>query len=318
MIKAIFILLISVLPMSVAFSQAYPVKPVRFIVPYPPGGGTDLVGRAIAAKISEPLGQQVIVDNRPGAQGNVGTSVALKSPADGYTMVLSYVGTVAMNPWLYKSIGYDSQKDFAHISLATVQPYVVVANPVVPVKNLKELAALAKAQPGRLTFASSAAAGQLAGEFFKMLTNTSMLHIPFKGAGPAAINVMGGHVDLMFATPAGSVPQVKAGKLRALAVTASTRLDALPNVLTSKESGFPEFEISGWYGVAVPANTPKDIVMRLNTEIVNALKSSDVRDRLNNEGIEARSNSPDEMTAFAKSEYARWGKVIKSAGIKPE
>lgn len=318
MFKALLILLITVFPITSVLAQAYPSKPIRFVVPYPPGGGTDLVGRTISTKISETLGQQVIVENRPGAQGNVGTSSALKSPPDGYTVVLSYVGTVAMNPFLYKNIGYDPIKDFSHISLATVQPYVVVVNPVVPVKNLKELAVLAKSQPGRLTFASSAAAGQLAGEFFKMLTNTNMLHIPFKGAGPAAINVMGGHVDLMFATPAGSVPQVKAGRLRALAVTASSRLAALPNVLTSKESGFPEFEISGWYGVAAPANTPKDIVTRLNTEIVNALKSSDVRDRLINDGLEVKSNTPEEMSAFARAEYDRWGKVIKTSGIKPE
>jgi tripartite-type tricarboxylate transporter receptor subunit TctC len=318
MFKALLILLITVFPITSVLAQAYPSKPIRFVVPYPPGGGTDLVGRTISTKISETLGQQVIVENRPGAQGNVGTSSALKSPPDGYTVVLSYVGTVAMNPFLYKNIGNDPLKDFSHISLATVQPYVVVVNPVVPVKNLKELAVLAKSQPGRLTFASSAAAGQLAGEYFKMLTKTNMLHIPFKGAGPAAINVMGGHVDLMFATPAGSVPQVKAGKLRALAVTASTRLSALPNVLTSKESGFPEFEISGWYGVAAPVNTPKDIVTRLNTEIVNALKSSDVRDRLINSGLEVKSNSPEEMTDFARTEYDRWGKVIKAAGIKPE
>jgi tripartite-type tricarboxylate transporter receptor subunit TctC len=318
MFKALLILLITVCPITSVLAQAYPNKPIRFVVPYPPGGGTDLVGRTISTKISETLGQQVIVENRPGAQGNVGTSSALKSPPDGYTVVLSYVGTVAMNPFLYKSIGYDPMKDFSHISLATVQPYVVVVNPVVPVKNLKELAVLAKSQPGRLTFASSAAAGQLAGEFFKMLTNTNMLHIPFKGAGPAAINVIGGHVDLMFATPAGSVPQVKAGRLRALAVTASSRLSALPNVLTSKESGFPEFEISGWYGVAAPANTPKDIVARLNTAIVNALNSSDVRDRLINDGLEVKSNTPEEMSAFARSEYDRWGKVIKASGIKPE
>lgn len=319
MFKALLIIIFSIFPpLTTVFAQVYPVKPIRFIVPYPPGGGTDLVGRTLSAKMSESLGQQVIVDNRPGAQGNIGTSVALKSAPDGYTIVLSYVGTVAMNPFLYKNIGYDPLKDFSHISLATVQSYVVVVHPVVPVKNLKELTALLKSQPGRLTFASSAAAGQLAGEFFKVLTGTNMLHVPFKGAGPAVINLLGGHVDLMFASPGGAVPQVKAGKLRALAVTASTRLEALPNVPTSKESGYPEFEISGWYGVATSANTPKDIVMRLNSEIVNALKSSDVRERLTNQGLEVKSNSPEEMTAFAKSEYERWGKVIKSSGIKSQ
>jgi len=316
--NALLLCLMWMMSVSASFAQGYPAKPVRFIVPYPPGGGTDLLARTLGAKISEPLGQQVVVENRSGAQGNIGTSVAAKSPPDGYTILLSYVGTFAINPWLYQNVGYDPLKDFSHVSLATVQPYVVVVNPGVPVKNLKELADLARSRPDRLTFASSAAAGQLAGELFKILTNTKMLHIPYKGAGPAVIDLIGGHVDLMFASPTSSIPQVKGGKLRALAVTAPARISALPDVPTSKESGFPDFEISGWYGVAAPANTPRDIVMRLNSEFARALKSKDVREHLLTDGLEAKSSSPEEMAAFVKSEFDRWGKVVKASGMRVE
>lgn len=318
MIRTLLLCLMWVVSVSGSYAQGYPAKPIRFIVPFSPGGGTDLLARTLAAKISEPLGQQVVVENRPGAQGNIGTALAAKSPADGYTIALSFVGTFAINPALYNNVGYDPLKDFSHVTLATVQPYVVVVNPGVPAKNLKELAALARTRADRLTFGSSAAAGQMAGELFKLLTKSKMIHVPYKGAGPAAIDLMGGHIDLMFSTPTGAVPHVKSGRIRALAVTAPTRLSALPEVLTSKESGFPEFEISGWYGVALPVNTPREIVMRLNSEITRALNSNDVRERLSMDGLEPKTNSPDEMTAFAKSEFDRWSKVVKASGTKAE
>ena len=318
MTRALLICMTAMMSIAAAFAQTYPVKPIHFIVPYPPGGGTDLLGRTLGLKLAAAMGQQVIVENRAGAQGNIGTVAGAKAAPDGYTIVLSYVGTFAMNPWLYKNVGFDPIKDFAQVSLASVQPYVVVVNPVVPVKNLKELGVLSRSSPERLSFGSSASAGQLAGEFFNVLTKSKMLHIPYKGAGPAMIDLLGGHIDLMFASPASSVPQVKSGKLRALAVTAPTRLTALPDVPTSRESGFGEFEINGWYGVAAPANTPRDIVVKLNTEIARALKTNDVQERLMNDGLEGKSNSADEMTAFVKSELDRWGQVIKAAGIRPE
>ncbi len=318
MIRTLLLCLMWVVSVSGSYAQGYPAKPIRFIVPFSPGGGTDLLARTLAAKISEPLGQQVVVENRPGAQGNIGTALAAKSAPDGYTIALSYVGTFAINPALYKNVGYDPLKDFSHITLATVQPYVVVVNPGVPAKNLKELAALARTRADRLTFGSSAAAGQMAGELFKLLTKSKMIHVPYKGAGPAAIDLMGGHIDLMFSTPTGAVPHVKSGRIRALAVTAPTRLSALPEVLTSKESGFPEFEISGWYGVTLPVNTPREIVMRLNSEITRALNSNDVRERLSMDGLEPKTNSPDEMTAFARSEFDRWSKVVQASGTKAE
>lgn len=314
--KAFVSCLLWALAVSTCIAQGYPNKPIRFIVPFPPGGGTDMTARTLAAKLIEPLGQQVIVENRGGAQGSIGTAVAAKSPADGYTIVLSYVGTFAINPWIYKDVGYDPLKDFAHVTLATTQPYVVVVNPGVPVRSLKELAAAAKTRPDHLTFASSASTGQLAGELFSLLTKVKMLHVPYKGAGPAVIDLIGGHVDLMFASPAGSVPQVKSGKLRAIAVTAPTRLNALPDVPTSRESGFPDLEISGWYGIALPANTSKEIVNTLNTVIGRALKANDVKERLMTEGLEAKGSSPEEMAALAKSDFERWGKVVKASGTK--
>ena len=316
--KRFLVCAVGALSFSTCFAQSYPSKPVRFIVPFPPGGGTDMAARTLSAKLVEPLGQQVVVENRGGAQGSIGTAAAAKAPADGYTLLLSYVGTFAINPSLYKDVGYEPLKDFAQVTLATVQPYVVVVNPRVPAKNLKDLVALARSQPDRLTFASSASVGQLAGEHFKLLTKTRMLHVPYKGAGPAVVDLMGGHVDLMFASPTSSVPQVKSGKLRALAVTAPKRLGALPDVATSRESGYPDFEISGWYGVAVPANTPKDIVGRLNTVLARALQANDVKERLMSEGLEAKSSTPDEMAALVRSEVDRWAKVVKASGVRAD
>jgi tripartite-type tricarboxylate transporter receptor subunit TctC len=303
---------------ATSFAQGYPTKPIRFIVPYPPGGGTDLISRTLGVKVSEILGQPVIIENRPGGQGNIGTNAIAKAAPDGYTIGLSYAGTFAINPWLYKDLGYDPLKDFSHVSLVTVQPYVIAINPALPVKNLKELAQFANSRPNGVTFATSAAAGQVAGELFKLLSNAKMFHIPYKGAGPALTDVIGGHTDLLVATPAGSIPHVKEGKLRALAVTGPTRLAALPNVPTSRESGFPEFEISGWYGVIAPANTPRDIVMKLNSAYTTALKMKEVRESLISDGLETKSSSPDEQTEFVKSEYVRWGKVVKASNMQAE
>lgn len=305
------------MPQHVA-AQSYPVKPLRLIVPFPPGGGSDAVARHVATELSAALGQQVVIENRPGAQGSVGAAAAAKAPPDGYTILLSFVGTLAMNPWIYKETGYDPLKDFAHITLATSQPPLVVVNPRVPASNLKELAALAKTRPDRLSYASSSSSGQLTGELFKLLTHTKLVHVPYKGGGPAMIDVVGGHVDLMFASPPSSMPMVKAGKLRAIAVAGPKRLAVLPDVMTAQESGFTNFEVNGWYGFAAPANTPREIIVRLNTEIARVLASPAVRDRLMAEGLEPKSNSPEEMTSYVRAEYERWGKVVKAARLNPE
>lgn len=319
--KSIFIIamagVVSALP-GYAAAQSYPVKPLRLVVPFPPGGGSDLLARVIAQELTTALGQQVVVENRSGAQGSVGAAAVAKSPADGYTILLSFVGILAMNPWIYKETGYDPLKDFSHITLATSQPPLVVVNPRVPASNLKELAALAKARPDGLSFASSSSSSQLTGELFKLLSGTKIVHVPYKGGGPAMIDVVGGHVDLMFASPPSSMPMVKAGKLRAIAVAGPKRLAAIPEVMTARESGFPDFDVNGWYAVSAPANTPREIVARLNTEIGRVLNSATVRDRLMTDGLEPKTNSPEEMTSYVRAEYERWGKVVKAARLRPE
>ena len=298
-------------------AQSYPLRPIRFIVPYPPGGGSDLVARVLAQGLTTNLGQQVVIDNRSGAQGGVGTAVAAKSTPDGYTILL-FVGALVVNPWLYKDVAFDPVKDFSYISLVTSQPPLAAVYPQLAAANLKELAALAAAKPNIISFGYGSVSGQLTGELFKQLTGTRLLGVPYKGAGPAIFDVASGRVDLVFASPPSSIPLIKAGKLRGLAVIGSKRLAALPDVLSSRESGFPEFEVDAWYAIAAPANTPKQIVTRLNTEIKRVLQMPSVADVLLGEGLEARTNSPEEMANYARSEYVRWGKIVKAAGLKPE
>lgn len=298
-------------------AQPYPLRPVRFIVPYPPGGGSDLVARVLAQGLTTNLGQQVVIDNRSGAQGGVGTAVAAKSTPDGYTILL-FVGALVVNPWLYKDVAFDPVKDFSYISLVTSQPPLAAVYPQLAAANLKELAALAAAKPNIISFGYGSVSGQLTGELFKQITGTKLLGVPYRGAGPAILDVASGRVDLVFASPPSSIPLIKAGKLRGLAVIGPKRLAALPDVLSSRESGFPEFEVDAWYAIAAPAHTPKQIVTRLNTEIKRVLQMPSVTDVLLGEGLEARTNSPEEMTNYARSEYVRWGKIVKAAGLKPE
>ena len=301
-----------------ALAQPFPSKPIRIMVAYPPGGVADVIARTIGHALPETLGQQVVIENRTGAQGIVGTATAAKAPADGYTILLSDFGTLTMNPWLYASPGYDPIKDFAYIGLVADYSIAVVVHPGVPATNLKELAALAKAKPDRITFASGSASGQLTGELFKILARIQMVHVPYKGGAPAAVDLAGGHVDLMIAAAPSVVPLVRAGKLRAIAVTGPARTPALPGVSTSRESGFPDFEMTGWNGLAAPANTPKDVVARLHRDVSNLLKTPGVTDKLVAAGFEPRTSSPEEMTELVKSEYGRWGKVVKTAGIKTQ
>ena len=251
---------------SLAPAQQFPSKPIRFIVPYTPGGGTDLVARTLGQKLTDAWNQQVIIENRPGAQGNVGTAAASKAPADGYTIVLGYVGALCINPFLYPNAGFDPNRDFAPITLATQQPYLIVVHPSVPAKSIKELIALAKTNPGKLSFGSSGSLPQLAGELMKYMAGIDMVHVPYKGAGPALIDLIGGQLDLTFTTPAGPLPFIRSGRLRVLAVTSSTRTDIVPDAPTVVEAGIPGFEVTGWYGVLAPAGTPKEVVARLNAE----------------------------------------------------
>lgn len=299
-----------------AHAQDFPSKPIRFIVPFTPGGGTDTFARSIQPKLSEALGQQVIVDNRPGAQGSIGTALGAQAPADGHTLVLGFIGTLAINPHLYKNVGYDPLKDFAAAARGTAQPYVLVVHPSLPAKTAKDLTALAKKNPGELAFGSSSSAAQLAVVLFKMVTGTEVLHVPYKGASPAMLDLLGGNIGMLFAAPAGPMGHVKNGRLRALLVTGSERVPAYPNVPTAAEAGYPDLQVTGWYGVVLPAKTPTQIVNRIGAEVIRAVEHPDVRKRLDAAGLTAAPAGPAEFAAFIKSEYTRWGKVAEAAGLK--
>ena len=300
-------------------AQAYPSKPVRIISPFAPGGGNDTICRIIAPKLGENLKQQVIIDSRPGANGIVGTEVAARSAPDGYTIILIPSGH-AVNVSLYKKLPYDSITDFTPITLVATSPLILVMHPTVPVKNVKELIAFAKARPGQLTYSSAGvgASAHLAGALFETMTGTKMVHVPYKGSALALTDLIGGQVSLSFSTSASAMPHVRSGRLRALAGTGATRSPALPDLPTVAESGAPGYEASLWYGFVGPARMPAEIVQRLNSEIVAVLKLPEVRDRLANEGVEARSTTPEEFAKLLMSDLKRWANVIARAGVRVE
>jgi len=314
--------LFALLPLAVthpAMAQAWPVKPVRLILPFPPGGPTDITGRTIAQKLAEQIGQPVIPDNRPGATSNIGLELAAKSPPDGYTIVLS-APTIAISPSLYAKLGYDAQKDLAPITLVAAVQNVMAAHNSVPAKNLKEFIALARRHPGKLNFSSSGAGStvHLAGELFKSMFDLKMVHVPYKGNAAALLALTSGEVDFGTFSVAPAIPVIRANRVRALAVLSEKRVAALPDVPTSKEAGVDDFVIPVWYGVLAPAGTPRPIIDRLNTELHKALASPDVKERLANAGVEPLVNTPEQFGEFIKSEIARYAKVVKTAGIKPE
>jgi tripartite-type tricarboxylate transporter receptor subunit TctC len=302
----------------VAFSQTYPVKPVRLVLPFPPGGPSDILGRAIAQKLSEQMGQQVIADNRPGAGGNLGLELTAKSPPDGYTMVLSSP-LIALSPSLYSKLNYE-QKDLTPISLVAQIQNVVLVHPSVPARNLKELAQIARASPGKLNYGSGGVGTttHLAPELFMSMTRTKMVHVPYKGSGLALIGLVSGQVDVLIMAVPAAEAQVKAGKARALAVISDKRATPLPNVPTSKEGGFENFVVDIWYGILGPAGMPAAIVTRLNSEINKALAAPDMKERLLQAGIQPLGNTPEQFASFIRSETQRFAKVIKDAGIQPQ
>lgn len=301
---------------ATAGAQDYPIKPIRIIVPFPPGGGTDTFARIVGAKLTEMWGPQVIVDSRAGAQGNIGTAIGARASPDGYTMIVAYVGTLAINPHLYSNPGFDPFRDFAAVSRGTEESWILVVHPSLPVKTMKELAALAKKNPGKLTFASSASGTQLVGELFKIATRTDIVHVPYKGAGPAVIDLLAGNVQIMFSNPTAAVPHVKSGKLRALAVTGSKHLDALPEVPTAIEAGYSDLNVVGWYGIIVPAGTPKNVLTKLNAGVVQALSSPDVVARMHATGQSPSPSTPEEFAEQIRVDFERWGKVVRAAGVK--
>jgi tripartite-type tricarboxylate transporter receptor subunit TctC len=299
-------------------AEEYPGKPVRLIVPFAAGGGNDTVARAIAQQLSAGLGQQVYVENRAGAGGVVGAELAAKAPADGYTLFLGGVGSHAVNPKLHANLPYDPIRDFAPITLIASAPSVLVVHPSVPAGTLKEFTALAKARPGKFNYASNGngSSAQLAAVMYESMAGVEMVHVPYKGLAPALADLLSGEVQLMFSSMVAIIPHIKAGRLRALAVTGRKRSPLLPEVPTIAESGLPGYEAGSWYGILAPAGTPRDIVMKLNAETVKALKQPEVRERLANEGAEAIGGTPEEFAAHIRAELARMGKMIADGRIR--
>ena len=300
-----------------AQSGSYPERPIRFIAANAPGGGLDITARAIAPKLSAAFGQQVIVDNRAGAAGSIASDIVAKSTPDGYTIMVASLGGLAVNTNLYKGLTYQPLRDFAPITWATSGSNVLVVHPSVPAKSVQELIVLAKAQPDKLSYGSSGAgnAGHLAGELFNRMAGIKMVHIPYKGGAPAMIDLLAGQIQLIFSSAPTAVPQVKAGRIRGLAVTTARRSLILPELPTIAEAGLPGFEADNWYGVVTTMKTPRAVIDRLNTEIVRALHTTDVKQLLFTQGLEVRTSTPQEFGAYMKSEFEKWAKVIMDAGI---
>ncbi|MBA2964344.1 MULTISPECIES: Bug family tripartite tricarboxylate transporter substrate binding protein [Ramlibacter] len=305
---------------SPASAQTYPTKPIRLVVPYPPGGGTDTLARPLALRLAAELGQPVIVDNRGGAGGNIGMEYVARAPADGYTILLALTPQLAVNLSLFDKLPYDPRRDFAPITLLAEGPYLLVVNPSLPVHSVSELIALAKAKPGELNYATSGngSGAHMAAELFNSMTGTRMVHTPYKGGGQALSDVLSGHVQVLFAPPVSASPHVKSGRLRALGITGTRVSAGLPNVPTLAEAGVPGYDSSVWYGVLAPAGTPRDIVMKLNTTILKILQQPDFQTLLVSNGIDPIGSSPEELTRYIDKEIVKWSKVVKAAGIKAE
>lgn len=305
---------------ATAVAQNYPTKPIRLIVPFPAGGVADFLARTIAQKLTERLGQQVVVDNRPGAGGNIGMEMAARAAPDGYTLATGSAGNLAINPTLYSKLPYDAIKDFAPISMGASFPNILVVHPSVPAKSIKELIVLAKSEQGQLNYASAGVGtpNHLAAELFKSMAGVNMVHVPYKGAPPAVYDLVGGQVSLMFSPLPLALPHIKTGRLRALGVTSTNRLAGLREVPTVAESGLPGYEAIAWNGIVAPAATPKEIITKLNAEIVRILNMSDVKERISADGSVPMSSTPEEFAAFVKTELVKWGKVIKASGARAD
>ena len=300
-----------------AAAQAYPSKPIRLIAPSSTGGGIDTLARIVALS-SSTLGQQILVENRGGANGMIGTELAAKSPPDGYTLLLGFTGAIAVNVSLYSKVPYDPVRDFAPITQIASSPLLIVAHPSLPVRSIPELIKLDKARPGQLTYGTggTGTGSHLTMEMFNLAVGTRLLHVPYKGIGPALTDVLGGHISLMVSSPVSSQPHVQSGKLRGLAITGRSRLAALPSVPTMIESGVPNFESTTWFGMLAPAGTPPAIIARLNKDFVALLQRPDAREQISRTGADPVGNSPEQFAAHIKSEIAKWGKVVKAARIQ--
>lgn len=321
--SAALLLLVFVAPLAYsadAPNPNFPTKPIRFILGYPPGGASDAVARLMAGPLTARLGQQVVIDNRPGAGGNIAGEITARSVPDGHTWFLGNNGILATNQALYAKMPFDSLRDFATVVLIATQPSVLVTHPSLPVKTVKDLVALAKARPGQLNYASSGTgtAGHLAGELFKGAAQVSFQHIPYKGGGPAVIDLVSGQVHFMFATASSVIPHTRSGRLRAVAVTSVQRSPSVPELPTVAESGLAGFEALTWHGIVVPAATPQPVIARINTEFNSALATAELKDRLATQGVEARGGKPEEFAAYLRTEIPKWTKVVRDSGAKAD
>jgi tripartite-type tricarboxylate transporter receptor subunit TctC len=321
LLVAILILPLAALMPGSALAQAdaYPNKPLRFILPFPPGGGTDILGRIISERLAANLGQPVVIENRGGAGGNVGAETAAKSAPDGYTIVL-VAPSLAISPSLYSRLNYDPVKDFAPVSLVATVPNVMITHPSVPAQTLREFIALAKSKPGSMNFGSggNGTSNHLAGELFNIVAGVKLVHVPYKGVNLAMNDVLSGEVHLVVIGIPAAAPHIKAGKLRALALIAPQRSPALPEVPTVAEAGLPDFEVTTWYGVLAPAGTPRPIVTRLNAELVKIMHAPELKERLASLATDPATSTPEEFAAYIKQEIAKWAEVVRKAGLKAE
>jgi tripartite-type tricarboxylate transporter receptor subunit TctC len=304
---------------GIAQAQQWPTKPIRYIVPFPPAGATDITARIVAEKLGPALGQPVIVENKPGAAGNVGTELVAKSPPDGYT-ILQVTVAQSISETLYSKLGYSLLRDLQPVAAVARVPNVMVVNPSVPARTVQEFIALAKANPGKINFASSGSGTSIhmSGEMFKMLTGVDIVHVPYKGSGPALTDLLGGQVSVMFDNLPPSMPHIKSGKLRALAITTTTRYPGLPDLPTMVEAGVPGYDSAAWFGIMAPTGTPAEVVMRINTEVNKLLALPDVRERFDQQGAIPAPGTPAEFGAFIRNEINKWAKVVKASGAKVE
>jgi len=315
----ILILAALALPGGTAFSQTYPTRPIRMVVGFPPGGGTDVVARIISPKLSENLGQPVVIENRPGATGTVAAAAVAKSPADGYTIMMGHVSVNAIAPSLFPNLQYDVIKDFAPITLAASVPHFIVVHPSVPVKSIQELIAYAKARPGKLSFpsAGNGSTPHLAGEIFKSMAGVNIVHVPYKGTGQSMADLLAGQVQVAFDTAPASAGNVRSGRMRVLGVSSAKRVPEFPDVPTVAEAGVPGYEVTTWYGMFAPGGTPPAIVNRLHAETMKAMQSPETRARLAEVGADgAVTRTPEEFAAMVRADVARYAKIIKDAGLK--
>ena len=322
MTRHVFVLAFALFATAIAgpvVAQDYPSRPIKLIVPYPVGGGTDVIARILQEPLAAELGQPIVIDNKGGAAGNIGTDLAAKSPPDGYTILFT-LSSHTINPKLYDKLPFDVERDFAPITLATLVPQILVAHPSVPANNVKELIALAKANPGKLNYASvgTGSPGHIAGELFKQRAGVDIVHVPYKGGGPAVTDTIGGQVQLLFVSMPAAWQHVKSGRLKALAVTSAARTVTAPDVPTIAESGVPDYVVDSWYGALAPAKTPPAIVARLNAAFAKVLANPQVKEKLLAQGAEAAPSSPAEFERRIRDELAKWELVIKAANIRPE